>query len=380
MQLEKRKEMGQGQACLPEEIVNLFELEKAAQAKMTNQAAWDYYASGAMDEITLRENRQSYERIFLSPRMLVDVSQRDLSTKVLGQKIEMPVIIAPTAFQKLAHEDGEIGTIKAANRCGTIMCLSTLATSSIEEVGGQADNNLWFQLYVYKDREITKDLVARAKAAGAKALVVTVDSPLLGRRERDIRNRFSLPKGLTVANLSKAGLDNLPADVKDSGLAAYIASLYDESLTWKDLKWIAQLSDLPLLVKGILRSDDAKRAIKCGAAGIIVSNHGGRQLDTAIPTISALALIKEAVPKNCELFVDGGIRRGSDILKALALGAKAVLIGRPVLWGLALAGSEGVELALNLLRKELDLSMALSGVSSIKEIKRDLLVDRRELF
>lgn len=368
----------------PEDIINLFELEQAARTKMGNQSAWDYYASGAMDEITLRENRQSYERIFLSPRMLVDVSQRDLSTKVLGQKVDMPILIAPTAFQKLAHADGELGTIKAANRCGTIMCLSTLATSSIEEVGAQADNNLWFQLYVYKDREITKDLVARAKAAGAKALVVTVDSPLLGRRERDIRNRFTLPKGLTVANLSKAGLENLPKEVpgniKESGLAAYIASLYDESLTWKDLKWIAQLSDLPLLVKGILRADDAKRAIKCGAEGIIVSNHGGRQLDTAIPTISALAMIKDAVPKDFELFVDGGIRRGSDILKALALGARAVLIGRPILWGLAVAGSEGVELALNLLRKELDLSMALSGVSSLKEIKRDLLVDRKDLI
>lgn len=372
----------------PEDIINLFELEQAARTKMGNQTAWDYYASGAMDEITLRENRQSYERIFLRPRMLVDVSQRDLSTKVLVQKVDMPILIAPTAFQKLAHADGELGTIKAANRCGTIMCLSTLATSSIEEVGAQADNNLWFQLYVYKDREITKDLVARAKAAGAKALVVTVDSPLLGRRERDIRNRFTLPKGLTVANLSKAGLENLPDDgsgnmpgnTKESGLAAYIASLYDESLTWKDLKWIAQLSDLPLLVKGILRADDAKRAIKCGAEGIIVSNHGGRQLDTAIPTISALAMIKDAVPKDFELFVDGGIRRGSDILKALALGARAVLIGRPVLWGLAVAGSEGVDLALNLLRKELDLSMALSGVSSLKEIKRDLLVDRKDLI
>ncbi|MBX9690707.1 MAG: alpha-hydroxy-acid oxidizing protein [Candidatus Obscuribacterales bacterium] len=352
--------------------VNLFEFEEQA-CSVVDKMAWDYYASGANDEITLRENRKAYERIFLYPRMLCDVSTRSLKTTVLGQEIQMPIMLAPTAFQKMAHADGELASARAASSAGTIMTLSTLATSSIEDVAKEACGNLWFQLYVYRDRNLSLSLVKRAEAAGYKALVLTVDSPLLGRRERDVRNGLHLPPDLKVANLIPAGVDALPESSGASGLASYIASLYDQSLTWKDLEWFVGVSSIPVLVKGILRADDAQRAIDCGAAGVIVSNHGGRQLDTAPATINVLERIVQVVDKRAEVFVDGGIRRGTDVLKALALGARAVLIGRPVLWGLACAGQSGVEEVLKLLRDELELAMALSGCASLADISSELL-------
>jgi 4-hydroxymandelate oxidase len=352
--------------------VNLFELERLAQEKLA-QPAFDYYISGANDEITVRENHAAYERIRLAPRMLVDVSARDMTTSVLGQKISMPIMIAPTAFQRMAHPDGEVATTKAAGRAGTVMTLSTLANSSIEEVAAAATGPLWFQLYVYKDRQITASLVQRAEAAGFKAIVFTVDSPLLGRRERDVKNRFHLPENLSVANLIAAGMSELPTDIPDSGLAAYIGCLYDTGLTWKDVDWLRGITKLPILLKGILRVDDALIAVQHRVDGIIVSNHGGRQLDTVPATISALPAIVDAVGDKLEVYVDGGVRRGTDVMKALAFGARAVLIGRPALWGLALNGEEGVAYALELLRNELDLAMALSGCPSISSITRDLI-------
>jgi 4-hydroxymandelate oxidase len=352
--------------------VNLFELERLAQEKLA-QPAFDYYVSGANDEITLRENHAAYERIRLAPHMLVDVSRRDLSTTVLGETISMPIMIAPTAFHRLAHPEGEVATAKAAGRAGTIMTLSTLANSSIEEVAAGASRPLWFQLYVYKDRKITASLVQRAEAAGYKAIVFTVDSPLLGRRERDVRNRFHLPNNLSVANLFAAGMSELPTDVPDSGLAAYIASLYDTALTWKDVDWLRSVTKLPILLKGILRADDARIAFEHGVDGIIVSNHGGRQLDTVPATIDALPAIVEAVGDKMEILIDGGVRRGTDVVKALAYGARAVLLGRPVLWGLAMNGEEGVSLVLELIRQELDLAMALSGCPTVADITPDMI-------
>lgn len=352
--------------------VNLFELEKLAQQKLS-QSAFDYYVSGANDEITLRDNHAAYERIRLAPRMLVDVSKRDLSVTVLGQKISMPILIAPTAFQRMAHPDGELATARAAGRAGTIMTLSTLANSSIEDVAAAASGPLWFQLYVYKDRKITASLVQRAEAAGFKAIVFTVDSPLLGRRERDVKNRFHLPSNLSVANLIAAGLYELPSDIPDSGLAAYIASLYDTALTWKDVDWLRGITKLPILLKGILRADDARLALEHGVAGIIVSNHGGRQLDTVPATIDALPAIMDAVQDKMPVLIDGGVRRGTDILKAIAFGARAVLLGRPILWGLTLDGEEGVGLVLELIRQELDLGMALAGCPTIGDISRDII-------
>lgn len=355
--------------CSP---VNLFDFEERARRQISKMA-YDYYAAGANDEITLRENRAAYDRITIYPRMLRDVCDRQLATTALGQSISMPLMIAPMAFQRMAHPEGELATIKAATDAGTIMVLSTLATSSIEEVAAAASGNLWFQLYVYKDKSVTASLVQRAEAAGCKALVLTVDSPILGSRERDVRNGFHLPDGLIAKNLAQAGIDVLPGKIGESGLATYIASLYDQTLTWKDVEWLRSITKLPILVKGILRADDSILAIEHGASGIIVSNHGGRQLDTAPATISVLAKVVEAVDGRIEVFVDGGIRRGTDILKALSLGAKAAFVGRPVLWGLADSGADGVNKVLNLLRAEFDLAMALSGCKTLADVNPDLL-------
>lgn len=354
------------------EPINLFEFEELAR-KHISKMAYDYYASGANDEVTLRENRKAYERIVIYPRMLQDVSKRCTATTALGQKIEMPIMVAPMAFHKLAHPEGELATVRAASAAGTIMVLSTLSTCSIEEVAAESNGNLWFQLYVYRDREVTASLVRRAEAAGCKALVLTVDSPVLGRREKDVRNGFHLPEGMIAANLVPAGIDVLPGKIGESGLAQYISSLYDQSLSWKDVEWLRSVTSLPVLVKGILRADDAELAVQYGASGIIVSNHGGRQLDTAPATINVLAKIVEAVQGRVEVYVDGGIRRGTDVLKALALGAKSVFVGRPVLWGLAANGRDGAFRVLTMLKEEFDLAMALSGCGSLEEIDATLL-------
>jgi len=354
------------------DLVNVFDFEAAARGRLS-EMAYSYYASGAWDELTLRENHQAYERITLRYRVLVDVSNRDLSTIVLGEQISMPIMIAPVALQKMAHPDGELATVRAAGAARTIMILSTISTSSIEEVMKVATGAVWFQLYVYKDRGVTRSLVERAEAAGCRAIVLTVDTPLLGCREADVRNRFQLPEGMSLRNLVEAHLDKFPKDVDESGLFAYMRSLHDPSLTWKDVEWLCSITRLPVLVKGVVRPDDAVRAAEHGVAGIIVSNHGGRQLDTAPATITVLPEIVEAVAGRVDVFVDGGVRRGTDVIKAISLGAKAVLVGRPVVWGLAVDGENGVRRILELLRNELDLAMALSGCPSIRTISRDLV-------
>ena len=352
--------------------INLYDYEALAEAKLTRMAA-DYYASGAHDEITLRENHAAYDRIRLRYRVLRDISQRTTATTVLGHALAMPVIVAPTAFHKLAHPDGEVATVRAAGAAGTLMILSTLSTSSIEEVMAAATGPVWFQLYVYKDRAATEALVRRAEAAGCTALVLTVDAQIWGRRERDVRNRFQLPPGLSVRNLMPAGQEAFPQAAEGSGLAAYVASLFDQTLSWKDVEWLCALSKLPVLLKGIVHPDDARLAVAHGAAGVIVSNHGGRQLDTAPATIDALPEIVAAVDGRIEVLIDGGIRRGTDVVKALALGAKAVAVGRPVLWGLAHDGQRGVERVLELLRFEVDLAMGLCGCATVEEIDRGLV-------
>jgi 4-hydroxymandelate oxidase len=302
------------------------------------------------------------------------VSQRRLETTVLGQKLAFPVLVAPTAFQRLAHPEGELATARAAGRAGTCMVLSTLSTSLVEDVVKASSGPVWFQLYVFKDRAATEALVRRAESAGARALVLTVDAPFLGRRERDVRHRFQLPEGLSVKNLEACGLGYLPRGTQDSGLAAYFATLLDPSLTWKDLAWLRSLTRLPVVVKGIVRPDDAVRAVEHGASAIVVSNHGGRQLDTAPATIDVLPGIADALGGRAELLLDGGIRRGTDVLKALALGARAVLVGRPILWGLAVDGSEGVSRVLEILRAELDLALALAGCTDATRVPADLVL------
>jgi 4-hydroxymandelate oxidase len=356
--------------------VSVFDFERAA-AERLGSMAWDYYRSGSDDEVTLRENRRAFARLALHYRVMVDVSRRELATTVLGERVSMPILVAPTAFHRLAHPEGEVATARAAAAAGTIMVLSTLSNTRVEEVASATSGPLWFQLYVYRDRGVTEALVRRVEAAGCKALVLTVDAPLLGRRERDVRNRFALPEGLSIENMLPAGYGELPPGVGDSGLGAYFASMIDSSLSWRDLEWLRGITELPIVLKGVVRADDARRAALAGARGLIVSNHGGRQLDTSPATIDVLAPIAEAVGEQAEILLDGGVRRGTDVIKALALGARAVLLGRPVLWGLAAGGQGGVAGVLEIMRGELDLAMALCGCPNRADISRDLVHPER---
>jgi len=277
------------------------------------------------------------------------------------------------AFQQLAHPDGELGTARAAAALGLPMTVSTFATTSIEEIRAGSSGPLWFQLYVHRDRAITKELVVRAATAGYEALVLTVDVPEIGRRERDERNGFRLSPELRVANFRAASSAPLMAPPDGSGLAAFIHGMRDASLNWNDLEWLRGLSSLPLILKGVVRADDARRAVQCGAEGIVVSNHGGRQLDTAIASLRALPAVAEAADSRAMILLDGGIRRGTDVIKAIALGANAVMVGRPVLWGLAVDGEAGARRVLELLQAELDLGMGLTGAPSLSHITRDLV-------
>lgn len=354
------------------QLLNLMDYERAAAERLPREVL-DYYSSGANDEWTLRENHAAFERLRIFYRVLVDVSQRKLGVSILGHELSMPILVAPTAFHRLAHADGELGTARAAGASGTLMILSTLSNTRVEEVVAVATGPVWFQLYVYRDRAATQALVQRVEAAGVKALVLTVDAPLLGRRERDVRNRFALPPGLCIENMLPEGLHELPSPKIDSGLAAYFANMLEPALTWKDLEWLATITKLPILVKGVVRADDSIRAVEHGAAGVVVSNHGGRQLDGSPATIDALPRIASAIGDRSLVLMDGGVRRGTDVLKALARGAKAVLLGRPVLWGLAVDGEKGVKHVLELIRDELDLALALAGVPSVAELGPELL-------
>ena len=340
------------------EPINLNDYETLAQTRI-ELAAWDFYQGGSDDEVTLRANRSAFERIRLRPRMLVDVSKIEMNTTVLGTPVSMPVLVAPTAYQRMAHPEGECATARGAGMAATLMTASTFATCSLEEIAAAASGPLWFQLYTYRNPQLSETVVRRAEAAGYRAIVLTTDLPRIGNRERDIRNNFSLPPHLRLANFA------------DMDLEDYIALPYN--LTWESLDWLRAITSLPILVKGILTAEDALLALEKGVSGIIVSNHGGRQLDSVLTGIEALPEIVEAVCGRCEIYVDGGIRRGTDVLKALALGARAVLIGRPVLWGLAVNGAEGVHHVLEILRAELELAMALAGRPTLRSIDRSLV-------
>ncbi|KAG2467476.1 HAOX1 oxidase, partial [Polypterus senegalus] len=302
------------------------------------KSVYDYYRSGADDQITLADNQAAFSRWRLYPRVLREVSHVDISTTVLGQKVSMPVCVAATAMQRMAHPDGEIATVKACQSAGIGMMLSSWATSSIDEVAKAAPEAVrWLQLYIYKDRELTKSLVLKAEREGYKGIFITVDTPYLGKRRNDIRNRFKLPSHLRMANFEMPDLafSSKESYGEDSALAVYVTKLIDPSLRWEDIAWVKSLTRLPVVVKGILRADDAIEAVTYGVDGILVSNHGARQLDCVSSTIDVLPEIVEAVGGRVEVYLDGGVRKGTDILKALALGAKAVFVGRPVLWGLA---------------------------------------------
>jgi len=357
---------------VPFAFTNLLELEELARAKVP-RPAFDYIAGGADDEVSLRRNREAYGKWALRPRVLVDVSSCDTSATVLGQRVSMPILVAPTAFHGLVHPDGEIGTARGAAAAGTIMVVSAVATRTMEEIAAAIAAPRWFQLYVWKDREVTAELVKRSARAGYRAICLTVDTPLLGRREKDERNAFTLPSGIGIGNVRPAGLDGMPESEHGSAFAKYVKEMLDPAVTWRDLAWLRSLTSLPIVVKGIMTMEDAKIAVEHKVEGIVVSNHGGRQLDSTPATLDVLPEIVDAVRGRAEVFMDGGIRRGTDVLKALALGARAVLVGRSPLWGLALGGAEGVHAVLEHLRKEFALAMALSGRSSLGQIDRSMV-------
>jgi 4-hydroxymandelate oxidase len=349
-----------------EEILTLLELEGLAESCMSPMAM-AYVTGAAADEITLRANCEDWKRIRLMPKCLVDVSEIDLRTQVLGQQFAMPVMLAPTAFHRLCHPEGELATVAGANLGRAGMVLSSLSTVSVEEIGTAAQQPLWFQLYAQADRGLTQEMVERAHAAGCKAVCITVDTPVLGARHREARTRFQLPADCTLPNLNLGPATHRPVR------GTIYSDLLNPKLVWKDVEWIASVVPIPILLKGVMNPEDAVRAADSGVAGLIVSNHGGRNLDTTPSTAEALPRIAEKLNGRLPLLVDGGIRRGTDVLKAIALGAQAVLIGRPYLYALSIAGAEGVARVLEILRTELMMAMALTGRISIAEIGKSVL-------
>ncbi|CAH2099791.1 unnamed protein product [Euphydryas editha] len=356
-----------------EKYISLKDLEEAALAILPKNAR-DYYKSGATDEYTLAENRRAFQRLRICPKCLVGLTSCNLSTTILGEKVSMPLGISPTAMQRMAHPEGETANARAAQANGVIYTLSTIATSSIEEVAKAAPNAIkWFQLYIYNDREVTRTLLTRAEKAGFKAIALTVDTPLFGLRRADIRNKFTLPKHLKLANFDGQLATKINSTEDSSGLSN-VDNLLDKSLTWNEIKWLKSITKLPIVAKGILRSDDAVRAIEAGCDGILVSNHGARQLDGVPSTIEVLPEIVEAVKNyNVEVYLDGGVTTGTDIYKALALGAKMVFVGRPAIWGLAVGGEAGVDRMLNILRQELQNTVQIAGTPTIADITKDMV-------
>ena len=355
-------------------IINLFDLEKKFSLKLP-KAIEGYYSSGARDEITLNRNREIFNSYELLPKLLRDVSKINTSINLMGINIDSPILLAPVAMQQMAHDHGELGTARAAKNFNTIMTHSTISNYGLDDVGPLHDK-LFFQLYFSKDQDFTKELLIKCKKNNYKAIVFTVDAPRLGTREADERNSFKMPSSLRLGNFIGTKFENFDdiEEYEGSSMSAHSDHLFDPSLTFDAIGWIKEISELPVLVKGILRPDDAQKAISSGADGIIISNHGGRQLDTAVPTLKQIEPIRNQVGKDATLIVDGGIRRGTDILKCIALGADAVQVGRPLLWGLNHDGQKGVELVLDLLNKELIETMILTGCKNISEISRDLVL------
>lgn len=346
---------------------NLKEFENVAR-QVLPKMFYDFFRGGAEDEFTLRENVEAFQRIRLNPRVLIDVSNINMSTSLLGFNLSTPILVAPTAGHKLAHPQGEVATARAAAACNTIMVLSFTSTCTIEEVASSCNALRFFQLYVYKRRDVSAIIAQRAEKWGFKALIVTVDTPRLGRREADIKNKMIAIKPPNLQGLLSFDVNA----VKDGGsnLEAYADETFDPSLSWKDIEWLKSITKLPILIKGILSVEDARKAVEVGVSGIIVSNHGARQLDHVPATISVLEDVVKSVSGAIPVLVDGGIRRGTDVFKAIALGAKAVLIGRPIIYGLAAKGEEGVVNVIEMLKNELEITMALAGCPTVKDITR----------
>ncbi|XP_023300142.2 peroxisomal (S)-2-hydroxy-acid oxidase GLO5 [Lucilia cuprina] len=356
--------------------VSVTDFEERAH-QIIEKKALDYYRSGAGEQFSLNLNREAFRRLRIRPRCLRDVSQVDTTCRLLGCDLKWPVGIAPTAMQKMAHPDGEGGNAKATGEMGSIFILSTLATMSIEEVAQAAPfTHKWFQLYVYKDRSLTEKLVRRVEKCNYKAIVLTVDAPIFGQRWSDVRNNFSLPSHLRLANFDaqSSQSDGVHSEVGTSGINEYVASQFDATLTWKDVEWLVKLTHLPVIVKGILTAEDAILAREFGCAGVIVSNHGARQLDSVPAAIEALPEVVKAVGDDMVVMLDGGVRHGNDIFKALAMGAKMVFLGRPAVWGLGCGGEAGVKSMLEVLKKDFDITMALAGCQKLSDIKGNMVV------
>ncbi len=330
------------------QLVNLFDFEKLAAEKMS-PFAYEYVASGAADEVTLGWNRQAFDKIKLNPSVLTDTSQLDTSMTLFGETMAYPILIAPTAYHKIMHPEGEVATARGAGMASTTYIISSYTTTPLEEIAQAATHPLWFQMYVRDDREKTKEIIQKAESLGCKALIITVDTPVAGVRNREQRINFKLPDTLHGPYILDQPIQRKP-------------------LTWADMAWIVSFAKIPVLLKGILNPDDAEKAIQIGAAGIVVSNHGGRNLDTVPATIEALPRIAHKVNKRIPILMDGGIRRGTDVLKALALGANAVLIGKSICFALGCGGAEGVSKVLTILQTEFDQAMALVGKARIGEI------------
>ena len=354
------------------------EWEALARAKM-DPGAFDYIAGGAGGEATIRANLHAFERRRLRPRMLAGNAERDLSVDVLGTRSPAPFLLAPIGVLSIAHPDGEVAVAKAAASLGVPFCLSSAASSSIEQIAeAMGDASRWFQLYWVNDREIVASLLQRAGASGFSAVVVTLDTPILGWRPRDLRRSY-LPfvTGQGCAQfftdpVFRSRLAKTPEEDMVTAAATMLSTFPHLQLTWADLAWLRELTELPLLVKGVLTADDARRSVDAGVDGIVVSNHGGRQVDGAVASLDAFVEIRDALP-NATVLVDGGIRRGADVLKAMALGANAVLVGRPYAYGLAVGGQAGVEAVLRHLWAETDITLALCGGGSARELNRSFV-------
>jgi L-lactate dehydrogenase (cytochrome) len=369
------------------------DLRRLARRRLP-RAVYDFVEGGAGDERTVTRNRAAFDRLLLRPRVLVDVSKREQATTVLGQRVATPVLVSPTGMAGLCWPKGEVAAARAAHEAGTIYTLSTHSSCSIEEVATEAPGPLWFQLYVWQNRDLTRSFVERARAAGYRALVLTVDVPIISRRERDIRNGFTVPPRITVRNavdtlrrvgwmrrvllgprLTLANLVGAPGAPRTDivTLGGVANRQVDPSVAWADLAWFRSLWSGPLLLKGVLTAADARRAADHGVDGLIVSNHGGRQLDGAPASVEALPQVVDAVGDRIEVLLDGGVRRGADVVRALALGARAVMVGRPYLYGLGAGGSGGVRRALDILASEVDHALALVGVPRVGDLDRTVV-------
>lgn len=356
---------------IPASVASVADYEPLARERVSEQA-WSYVAGGSADEWTLRENCAAFQRLSLRAHVLRDLSGGNTRLTLFGETFASPIFLAPIAYQKLVHPDGERATVLAASAAQACMVVSTQASVSLEDIAAQAKTWLWFQLYFQPDREFTRDLVTRAEAAGYKAIVVTVDAPVSGIRNREQRAGFSLPTGVDAVNLRGMRSPSVHGGQAGDGILLG-GPLLASAPTWQDIAWLRSLTSLPIVLKGIMTADDARRAISEAVDGIVVSNHGGRTLDTQPSTIHVLPEIAEAVAGRVPLLLDGGIRRGSDVFKSLALGATAVLVGRPYIYGLAAAGAVGVAHVLHILRAELEVTMALTGCRDLEAVTPSLV-------